>query len=315
MHQKPCSIRRGFTLVELLVVIGIIALLISILLPALQRARYQANLTLCMSNLHQIGLAANCYEAAYKGMFCAYTGPGDPTLVNASYAAAPGRPCDKSIVDGNWWAWGNTPKMLRRIGWAPGYAGSSIGAMAYIKSGFLKDTRIFYCPLDPVYRATPNFQSLDYSYPDVIQPDTFKVTSICVDDGYSFPDPNPTSAIMTSYDFNPMQTSKANKIYCSRVANNYGSASYPFDGLNPNIAILACDLIESPLNADQSVEPGQQAHPPFWNVLHFDGSVQRVRCNALVTFEKTNAVLIQTSDSWTNYEAALKLLIASAAKS
>ncbi len=70
--NDPDPRRRGFTLVELLVVIGIIALLVSILLPTLGKAREYAKTVQCLSNFRQIGQAANLYAAQYKG----YTVPG-----------------------------------------------------------------------------------------------------------------------------------------------------------------------------------------------------------------------------------------------
>lgn len=135
--EKSMSYRKnGFTLIELLVVIAIIALLLSILMPGLQKSKDAAKKVMCQANLHQQYLAFNMYQMENKGYYPTWRDPSGQTT-------------DQSCAVSTYYMWGGIQGSKYAMGakMLNPYIGSKTGEWVSVtnKEAHLK---IFRCPSD-----------------------------------------------------------------------------------------------------------------------------------------------------------------------
>jgi prepilin-type N-terminal cleavage/methylation domain-containing protein/prepilin-type processing-associated H-X9-DG protein len=135
-HRPSSAVpRRGFTLVELLIVIGIIAALLGILLPALAAAREQARRAKCLSNLRQLTMAWLMYAGENKGHFCSSEMQSADNPMSYGLAGVP-----PAGIPRFFWSWAadGTPNQDLTMG---------------VLWPYLKDNQVYFCPNDP---SVPN---------------------------------------------------------------------------------------------------------------------------------------------------------------
>jgi prepilin-type N-terminal cleavage/methylation domain-containing protein/prepilin-type processing-associated H-X9-DG protein len=128
------SRRSGFTLIELLVVIAIIAVLVGLLLPAVQKVREAANRMSCQNNLKQIALAAANYESAYGKFPPGLNVSPNATDVNPGYV------------------------------WGPPFAGPYVGVLAYLLP-YVEQENIYKQIPSDIFKPDTTLGAWAYNYP------------------------------------------------------------------------------------------------------------------------------------------------------
>jgi len=125
------SLKRGFTLIELLVVIAIIGILASMLLPSLANAKGRALETVCLNNLHQIGIAMSLYRDDHESRFPSAMAQNKNPLTGENLG----------LRDARWTLGGKSPK-------GEHMTQEYLYAQSRPLYPYIKEAKTFKCPAD-----------------------------------------------------------------------------------------------------------------------------------------------------------------------
>jgi prepilin-type N-terminal cleavage/methylation domain-containing protein/prepilin-type processing-associated H-X9-DG protein len=209
--------RPGFTLIELLVVIAIIAILIGLLLPAVQKVREAAARTTCVNNMKQIGIAVHAYEGAYSKLPPNMNIKGDTTIVlllpflEQSAVFALWEPTFTN-ASASWWGSAALPVL-------PGYGAAPPTGSTYAAQNNIKT---LICPTAP---APEQAQFMVQINPVGYQGVDFPTTGIWA--GFSA-----TTLNSSTYFFTPGSGPTINQVGMTNYLANAGYASPAGSGLD-----------------------------------------------------------------------------------
>lgn len=234
--------RGGFTLVELLVVVGIIAVLIAMFAPALTGARRQAHAVQCLSNQRQILAACMAYASANESRF-PFEGWANPTtpgskvnnwLFNPMVAGLPpSRP--GAVKTGLLWPYLKDMRMYRcPVDDGPWQPNSVQNVTSYVMNGALTNYDTNLVRPTPVYRFAAD-SIITWELP------LYSVTHVSVNDGANYPPEGVTlrhnscttvgcidghAELIRDSEFNVWCQSGPNRLWCSPLRKDGGAALF-----------------------------------------------------------------------------------------